>query len=383
MKWKIYFLLFGLLLPLTLFTTSTKTASAIESYKISPEDDRYIISRFYENSGISESRKIDMHYYFYARNPYGEELKGIAYICDYKENRYGEEVKTKNPCGLEMIQEAGKFKIKLKAGSYFKFDYSRKTQKITRDYLYVNDSYNYESYDLESFTDEDFEKGLTLLGGSTLLKNEWNRNEGGFLIDPVGGSSQNQNNNNQNNNQNNNGGGFDILGGIKAFFQPMIDSIARTQKAVLGISDNILNGIKGFFSSLIDSVGNIWGFLSNFFVKLFEELGNFFKWLFVLDSNVSKDQIESFSSNIKRSSPELNSIFDFSKKFNNSVGGNSSCSFGVGELVISVCSVPSFLLNIARALIIFSMAWLTIDRIIKFVSVLFGTRYMWQRGGEE
>lgn len=267
MKWKIYFLLFGSVLSLGIFTTFTKTAHAIESYKISPEDDRYIISRFYLNSGITESRKIDMHYYFFARNPYGEELKGIAYICDYKENRYGSEVKTKNPCGLEMVQEAGKFKIKLKAGSYLKFDYSRKTQKINRNYLYVNDSYNYESYDLESFTDEDFEKGLTLLGGSTLLKNEWNRNEGGFLIDPVGGSNQNQNNNSQNNS----GGGFDILGGIKSFFQNMITAILRLPDLIINLPRIIIDGIKDIFNGLSDIIRGLFVPSDN---DLNQELGN-------------------------------------------------------------------------------------------------------------
>ena len=79
-KWKIYFLFFGFALCFGLFGILNKNALAVESYKISPEDDRYIISRFYSSSGITESRKIDMHYYFYARNPYGEELKGIAYI---------------------------------------------------------------------------------------------------------------------------------------------------------------------------------------------------------------------------------------------------------------------------------------------------------------
>ena len=382
MKWKIYFLLFGSFLSLGIFTITTKTAHAVESYKISPSDDRTITSRFYENSGITESRKIDLHYYFYANNQYGEQLNGIAYICDYKTDRYAEEVKTINPCGLSMVQEAGKFKIKINAGYYLKFTYSRKTQKVNEDYLYVYDVYNNGAYELQSFTDKDFDNGLTLLGGSTLLANNWNRNEGGFLIEPVGGNSNNSSNTN---NSNNSGGGFnlDILGGIKAFFQPMIDSIARTQKAVLGISDTIINGVKNLFSSLIDSVKNIWDFLANFFTKLFEELGKFFKWLFVLDSNVSKEQINSFADKIKNSSPEVSSIFNFSSGFRSKVSGNSVCSFGVGGLILSVCSVPSFLIIIARALIIFSMVWITIDRIVKFMSVLFGTRYMWQQGGEE
>lgn len=371
-KWKIYFLLFGSVLSLGIFTITTKTAHAIESYKISPEDDRTFRRDFYNRLNIyDESKQINLHYYFYAENKYSENIKLISYVCEENDNG---DVKEKPDCGLYLVQEAGKFKIKLKASAYSYSNYSRRTQRV--DGFYVNKIYE-DFISLANFTDEDFENGLTLLGGSTLKVNNWNRNEGGFLFEPVGGSS----NNNQN--HNNSGGGFDILGGIKAFFQPMIDSITRTQNVVLGISDNIINGIKNLFNGLTESVKNIWDFLANFFTKLFEELGKFFKWLFVLDSNVSKEQIDSFKDKIKNSSTEVRSIFNFSSGFSSKVSGNSVCSFGVSGLIISVCSVPPFFINIARALIIFSMVWITIDRIIKFMSVLFGTRYMWQQGGEE
>lgn len=371
-KWKIYFLLFGSVLSLGIFTITTKNAHAIESYKISPEDDRTFRRDFYNRLNIyDESKQINLHYYFYAENKYSENIKLISYVCEENDNG---DVKEKPDCGLYLVQEAGKFKIKLKASSYSYSNYSRRTQRV--DGFYVNKIYE-DFITLANFTDTDFDNGLTLLGGSTLKANNWNRNEGGFLFEPAGGSS----NNNQNNN--NSGGGFDILGGIKAFFQPMIDAITRTQNVVLGISDNIINGIKNLFNGLIDSVKNIWDFLANFFTKLFEELGKFFKWLFVLDSNVSKEQIDSFKDKIKNSSPEVRSIFNFSSGFSSKVSGNSVCSFGVSGLIISVCSVPPFFINIARALIIFSMVWITIDRIIKFMSVLFGTRYMWQQGGEE
>lgn len=371
-KWKIYFLLFGSVLSLGIFTITTKTVHAIESYKISPEDDRTFRRDFYNRLNIyDESKQINLHYYFYAENKYSENIRLISYVCE--ENNNGD-VKEKPDCGLYLVQEAGKFKIKLKASAYSYSNYSRRTQRV--EGFYVNKIYE-DFITLANFTDTDFDNGLTLLGGSTLKVNNWNRNEGGFLFDPAGGSSNNSQN------HNNSGGGFDILGGIKAFFQPMIDSITRTQNVVLGISDNIINGIKNLFNGLTESVKNIWDFLANFFTKLFEELGKFFKWLFVLDSNVSKEQIDSFKDKIKNSSPEVRSIFNFSSGFSSKVSGNSVCSFGVSGLIISVCSVPPFFINIARALIIFSMVWITIDRIIKFMSVLFGTRYMWQQGGEE
>ncbi len=392
-KWKIYFLLFGFALCFGLFGILNKNALAVESYKILPEDDRYIISRFYSSSGITESRKIDMHYYFYARNPYGEELKGIAYICDYKENQYGLEVKTKNPCGLEMVQEAGKFKIRLKAGSYLKFNYSRKTQKIDRNYLYVNNSYNYTSYDLESFTDEDFEKGLTLLGGSTLLKNEWNRNEGGFLIDPVGGSNQN------NNGKNNSGGGFnfDILAGIKGFFQPMIDSIIRMQKVVSVIVDNIINGISNLFSGLIDAVKNIWDFLYNLPAKIPEMI----KSVFVPSDNDLNQELGNLRSMF--SFEQITRVLNTTYLPLDSVGFryDSQCSNGywdstsphLGNLynsgdqkyakgmnfIISICKVPKIYIGLARNLLMFAFFWWAVYRILQIIPVLMGSAYVWDR----
>ena len=394
-KWKIYFLLFGFALCFGLFGILNKNALAVESYKISPEDDRYIISRFYENSGISESRKIDMHYYFYTRNPYGENLNGIAYICDYKEDRYGEEVKTKNPCGLEMVQEAGKFKIKIKAGSYFKFDYSRKTQKITRDYLYVNDSYNYESYVLENFTDVDFDNGLTLLGGSTLLKNEWNRNEGGFLIAPVGGSS-----NGSNNNQNqNNGGGFnlDILGGIKGFFQPMIDSIIRMQKVVSVIVDNIINGIKNLFSGLIEAVKNIWDFLYNLPAKIPEMI----KSIFVpADNDLNQElgnirsmfSFEQITRVLNTTYLPLDSVgFSYGNQCSNAYWDSTSPHLGGlynsgGQkyakgynLITSICKVPKIYIGLARNLLMFAFFWWAVYRILQIIPVVMGSAYVWDR----
>lgn len=374
-KWKIYFLFFGFALCFGLFGILNKNALAIESYKISPEDDRYIISRFYSNSGISEDRNIDMHYYFFARNPYGEELKGIAYICDYKENRYGSEVKTKNPCGLEMIQEAGKFKIKLKAGSYLKFDYSRKTQKINRNYLYVNDSYNYVSYDLESFTDEDFEKGLTLLGGSTLLKNEWNRNEGGFLIDPVGGSSQNQNNNNQNNN----GGGFDILGGIKSFFQNMISAILRLPDLIINLPRIIIDGIKDIFNGLSDVIRGLFVPSEVDLNNTISDIRSMFKFE-QINTVLNTTYLPLNSVGFRYDSQCSNGYWDATSPYLSSLYSSGGNKYTKGfSLITSICKVPKIYITLARNLLLFAFFWWAVYRLLQMIPVVMGSSYIWDR----
>lgn len=392
MKWKIYFLLFGLLLPFGIFTTSTKTAHAIESYKISPEDDRALNRGFHSTSGIRDNKNIDLHYYFYADNNYSENLKVIAYICEYKSDYYNDNSVISIPdCGLSMVQEAGKFKIKIKAGYYVLLDYSRRTQKITTTYFNYQNIGNSGDYEVSSFTDQDFERGLTLLGGTTLKVNNWNRKEGGFLLDPVGGNS-----NNSSNNSNNNSSGFDILGGIKAFFQPMIDSITRTQKAVLGISDNIINGIKNLFSSLIESVKNIWDFLANFFTKLLEELGKFVKWVFVPESDVLTKQIKGFNELIDLSFQPLKQTLgiDFvdpmylnTNRCNGSpmgLTGNGDGRFSGmngfnGVIEINICKVPTPLIFLARNLFRFSVIFVLLRRLSITLPILFGSRYVWER----
>ena len=396
MKWKIYFLLFGLLSSLGIFTITTKTAHAVESYKISPADDRTIRQRFHSVSSIKDEKHIDLHYYFYAQNNYSENLKVIAYICDYKTDYYDDRTLTSIPnCGLSMVQEGGRFKIKIDAGYFMTLDYSRRTQKINTSYISTNTAYNMPLYEVVSFKDTDFDNGLTLLGGSTLRVNNWNRNEGGFLVEPVGGSSNNSSNTN---NSNNSSGGFnlDILGGIKAFFQPMIDSIVRTQKAVLGISDTIINGIKNLFSSLIDSVKNIWDFLANFFTKLFEELGKFVKWVFVPESDVLTKQIKGFTDAIDLSFQPLKQTLgiDFVNPMylntsrcsgspmgltGNGDGRNSGMNGFPAVIEINICKVPKPLIFLARNLFRFSVIFVLLRRLAITVPIVFGSRYVWER----
>jgi len=392
MKWKIYFLLFGSVLSLGIFTTFTKTAHAIESYKISPEDDRTIRRGFYSSSNIKDEKHIDLHYYFYSQNNYSENLRVIAYICDYKADYYNDNSLTSVPdCGLSMVQEAGKFKIKINAGYYASLEYSRRTQKIITDYYNYNSVYNNQNYDIASFTDQDFENGLTLLGGSTLKANNWNRNEGGFLVDPVGGNS------NSSNNSSNNSGGFDIFGGIKAFFQQMIDSITRTQKAVLGISDTIINGIKNLFGSLIELVKNIWDFLYNLPSKIPEMI----KFIFI----PSQEELNNELSNIRSmfSFEQITRVLNTTYLPLNSAGFSygSYCSDAYWDattphlnnllnsggqkytngfrLTTSICKVPKIYITLARNLLMFAFFWWAVYRILQIIPVVMGSAYIWDR----
>ena len=304
-KWKIYYLLFGFALLVGLFTIFAKPAFAVESYKISPAQDRDFKRAYYQQVYISQDTPINLHYYFYAPDKYSEKIKLISFICEDPYNNYT----TIDGCGLYMVQEAGSFKIKLKASGYTQTDYSRETQESASPY--VNKVYDFSKpFEIASYTDQDFKNGLTLLGGTALKENSWNLNEGGFLVEPIGGKTDSSNSNSGNNS----GGGFgDFFAGIRDFirdfFQPMIDSITRTQKVVLGITDNIIKGISDFFAPMIQSIGNMLKAIIDLpklildgIKSIFDGLINAVTTLFV----PAEGQIDTEMSNLK-------SMFNFDK----------------------------------------------------------------------
>lgn len=410
--WKLNrFLVIFLALFLSLFASMSPLtilkANAIESYKISPEDERNFKRGVYSRTSIPDENRIDMHYYFYSSNNYDENIKLIIYSCDYLD--YSQDpyrVAKKDGCGLYMVNEGGYFKIKLTSSVYGQAEYSRRTGKIVNYY-----GMNYNSYDkneIARFTDQDFENGLTLLGGTALKENSWNRAEGGFLLDPIGGNSGGSSNNNS--------GGFNIdfggfvkgiVDGIANFFRPMMDSVSRTAQFLstlvgdisnaLGdffrpmidslasavdwlskLGSTIVNGITDFFRNLVDTVVNIWDFLSNFFVKLIEELGKFVKWIFVPSQESLNSVLSGFKSEFD------NSIEPFKRFINIEIlsdTNSSLCSFNLSDarFKVDVCGVPDKLLNWARIFINFALGLWTISRILGFIPILLGSFYVWER----
>lgn len=376
-KWKIYFLFFGFALCFGLFGILNKNALAVESYKISPEQDRTLKRDFYSSLNISDSKNIDMHYYFYAKNNYNEDINVIAYVCEYKPDYFEEDVKTVSDCGLSMVQEAGKFKIKLKASAYKILSYSRRTQKVSEAYVQVESIYSYENSTkyIASFTDSDFEKGLTLLGGSTLKVNNWNRNEGGFLVDPVGGSSSGSNNNQ---NQNN-GGGFDILGGIKSFFQNMITAILRLPDLIINLPIIIIDGIKDIFNGLSDIIRGLFVPSDN---DLNQELGN-------LRSMFSFEQITRVlnttylpldSVGFRYDSNCVANYWDATSPHLAKLYNSGSNKYWDGYARgISICNVPKIYITLARNLLLFAFFWWAVYRILQIIPVVMGSAYVWDR----
>lgn len=398
-KWKIYFLLFGFALCCGLFGILSKSAHAVESYKISPAQDRDYHRKYYENLYIPQDKPINLHYYFYATDKYSKKIKLISYICENQYDNYNDVA----DCGLYMVQEAGSFKIKLKASAYTLTDYNRETQQS--DYAYVNSGFDKTQFvDLASFTDEDFKNGLTLLGGTTLKNNTWNLNEGGFLVEPIGGNSNNSSSGNNNNN-----GGFDILGGIKAFFQPMIDSIERTQKVVLSITDNIINGIQSFFSPMIESIGRMLKALIDLpklildgIKSIFDGLINAITTFFVpadgqIDAELSTlksmfnfDKISTIlnatfmpldSSGFRYDTSCSNMYWDAStQELSNTIYSKGGDKYSKGlRWSTSICKVPQIYIMLARSLIIFAFIWWSAYRLFEFVPILMGSAFIWDK----
>lgn len=368
-KWKIYFLFFGFALCFGLFGILNKNALAVESYKISPAQDREFKRNYYQSMYLDHSKNINMHYYFYAPDKYSRNIKLISFICENQYDNY----KELPDCGLYMVQEAGSFKIKLKATGYTLSDYDREKQES--NYAYVNHSYdNTQFVEVASYTDEDFKKGLTLLGGTTLKTNTWNLNEGGFLLDPVGGSSGNSNNS-----QNNNGGGFDILGGIKSFFQNMITAILRLPDLIINLPRIIIDGIKDIFNGLSDLIRGLFVPADN---DLNQELGN-------LRSMFSFEQITRVlnttylpldSVGFRYDSNCVANYWDATSPHLSNLYNSGSNKYWDGYARgISICNVPKIYITLARNLLLFAFFWWAVYRILQIIPVVMGSAYVWDR----
>ena len=148
---------------------------------------------------------------------------------------------------------------------------------------------------------------------------------------------------------------------------------------------------------MIDSIKNIWDFFANFFVKLFEELGKFVKWIFIPESDVLKSEIDSSISYLDSSIQPIKDIVGFNPLKNaksvqkcsdvpSGLTGNGDGRFsgmnGFPDIVkINICKVPAPLIFIARNLLYFSIMFIVFSRLKSTVEIVFGSRYVWEKSG--
>lgn len=337
-------------------------ANAVESYKISPEDERTFKRSIYQNAYIPDSQNVDIHYYFYATNNYAEDISLIIYSCDYYDYNTGSVAK-KSGCGLYMVQEGGYFKIKLISSVYTTVAYSRRTNSVMNFSGMRN--YGNSFQEIALFTDDDFNKGLTLLGGTTLKENSWNREEGGFLLDPIGGNSGGSSSG-----SNNNGGiNLDfgafvkgIVDGITEFFRPMMDSVKATT----------------------EDVGKLPEFLANI-PKMLED---FVKQLFEIEPSYLNNKTTDFKNRVQTELGTIGNVFSnivgFFQIFASHAGHGVACSHSsiiVKEdalpISFDMCKVPNTFLILARTLLVFAIMSVVFHRFIRFFNILLGSRYFW------
>lgn len=342
----------------------------------------------------------NVKYFIYRDNSVYPEnaLQVLAYTCDYAEyfSEYNHEVggygkvSEMPDCGvmLEYSQQSGNYIIKLKAASY-----SQKYFFLDSDgysgYLEGKDNYN-SSY-IKEYQDSTIylasgygDNPFVVYENTHSIKNEWSysaptpppqndppqeqpKDEGG-LFSGIGGFFTN------------------LLNGIKEFFQPMKDSLDRFSSWSGTYFDNLKNGIVSVFSGMFENIANIWDFFSNFFSNLFKELLNFLKYILLPDGEVIKQQISDFTSYLKNNSGSLGRFFGSigsSISVRHSVSCQTQGYYGGSSFGLNFCSIPQELINLARPLIVLSIFWATGSRILHFVSVLLGSRYMWEKKGED
>ena len=380
MKWKISFLLLGFV---SLFTLFSPTAHAVESYAISPEDDREFRRSIYNEL---YSPNFNVHYYFIAENNYAENLKVIAWTCSYKDgydDSGNNKISTLSNCGISFVQEGGYFKVKLKASYWKELTYSRRTSKVTYSSGLSNLTYYNFTSDIASYTDEHFKQGLTLLGGTTPLINNWNLEEGGFIVDPINGGS---------NSGNSSGGGLNldlgafvngIINGIKEFFTPMFRDVSF---ALDQVGSKVSDAQKATF----DTLGKVWDFLSNFF----EQAIDFIKHLIIPKEEELQAKYENINNKVKSTFEPFNNILTIkiapAEVISNCSGGIPSGLTGpdhnpsgingfLSIMEINLCRIPQPLLFLARNLLYFTLTLWFINRVLSALPVLLGSFYVWER----
>lgn len=396
--WKrlsIYSLLFlSLVLPMSLMTS--QKASAIASYVVKPlyerEIKREILLSYQSDGSVYADKGLNMHYYFYRERsdqkdsdnrPY---VKGIAYVCEVQKTDYSTgnpEIKTKTlpDCGIFLREENGFLRFYIKASSIVVFDYYTDKDEVKN---ISNFSRKYDSSDtlydskLLEITDQNIDDGFRLLGGTELKENGW-RVEEEYVIkveEP------------KNNNSSNSG----IFAGIQDFLTSLFN----------GIKDFLTAFFKPMQKSLDSTVDFFQHFNENFekIIKFFENIGKtVFDWLVSLiipDISDIKTRFDDFAQYIKNGLGFIGEVFSRAIETHRSIAGTAGSasikcstifsydtpSANFSKLYFNICHIPQPMLMMARSLIAFSMFFITMNRLLRALSVILGTRYVWQSNNE-
>ena len=189
----------------------------------------------------------------------------------------------------------------------------------------------------------------------------------------------------------------------------MIDSITRTQKVVLGITDNIIKGISDFFAPMIQSIGNmpkaiidlpklILDGIKSIFDGLINAITTFFvpadgqidAELSTLKSMFNFDKISTIlnatfmpldSSGFRYDTSCSNMYWDAStQELSNTIYSKGGDKYSKGfRWATSICKVPQIYIMLARSLIIFAFVWWSAYRLFEFVPILMGSAFIWDK----
>lgn len=150
----------------------------------------------------------------------------------------------------------------------------------------------------------------------------------------------------------------------------------------------IVNGISDFFRPFIDFVISILNFFKTKLENIRDFLIDFIKYLFNIEPEYITDKVNSLKEKITTRLGSVGTVFvdtiTFFQIFISRGNLNLACknapiAVEPNAIPISydICSVPKPLLILARSVLVLGIMFLVFHRFIKFISILLGSRYVW------
>jgi hypothetical protein len=411
--WKRFYLILFLFFGFVLFSTfslNQKQASAhsVDKPPVFSESDKQSVVRKYRENLYYEPdfvKNANIFYFVYkTASSYDKDkpVQVVMYSCvdsfQNPNNFYQAEEKHLESCGsyLKYDKQSGIYSIDIHGVYVSTGTYYLATNKFTFNGFEKQSQYNDFKKIISSSDDPDF---YTIYLDQHNKINQFNIKPQSNFEQPNSGS----------------GGiaGLDfgafakgIVNGISDFFKPFFDSLI---KKLVDIGDflhgnggskkgffpnlseefsKFVNSIIDFFKPFTDFVISILNFFKTKLENIRDFLIDFIKYLFNIEPEYITDKVNSLKEKITTRLGSVGTVFvDTITFFQIFISrGNLNLACKNAPIVVEpnaipisydICSVPKPLLILARSVLVLGIMFLVFHRFMKFISILLGSRYVW------
>lgn len=334
---KTYFLLFGFVLSFT-FSLIPKPSQALswgEAPTFSASQKESVLYKFrsYSGPGLQDVSWSDIHVLASKNQLADSNINFIFYVCEYNDPQGA--IQSISNCGTFRVYDGITYKYQLRASYYIELG----SNLSESDFYFPRNASDFRS-SAESSNGLGLESNFFPYYSGSLSDNP-----GVILIDDNNKLDEWDFNQPEESSGDWNLFNF-LLDGIKAFFQPMINSLNE------------------FFTAFNEGLKDIVEFLQNFFSDATDWLIS----LFTIDQSLLSTQLDSFVYNFKQQQPLMGQAIELPVSFLSNfvaVSSQMSCSdytstagdFGFASgISLDVCGIDHNIILLARSLILLSLA---------------------------